>query len=365
MTDGVGPSSVFQEQATRQLGELPREQLEAILKAKLEEIDNLHAHMKSGAAQLEKLSKEKATINAQLDDACRSVEKLQAAVEALQSTNKKNPAPVRLPTFDPFYGKPGENARGWLFIMDQALALGEYNDNYKITAAGFNMRQAAKIWFESVRSDPERPEYVATWTDFKAAMLENFAPVNPTKAARDKLAALTQTSSVNEYTAAFRNLCAQIPSISEDEKLDRYVRGLRTNTRAKVRQEDPSTFDQAARLAENFDANYATNFTLKPKTWQGRGNGSTPMELGSIQQQSQDGCMGCHNMHGQRAMHNNRAAPFQHQDHSMQPSKSQHAIMQERRDKGWCLYCGSDKHRVKDCPKAPPRKVFDQGNAKQ
>ncbi|KAG1671196.1 hypothetical protein FOA52_010132 [Chlamydomonas sp. UWO 241] len=181
-------------------------------------------------------------------------------------------------TFDPFFGRTGENIKSWQFGLEQMFALApNCSDLYKITAAGSALRSPAKVWYTSVREDEQHPEYVRTWEQFKESMCTYFNPTNPVRLARDQLAELSQKGIVRDYTAAFRHLCSQAPDLNEAEKLDRYTRGLKQQTKLTVFIEDPRSFDMACRIAETFDS--TMNTTRRPnmvQTFNHNGGDVTP-----------------------------------------------------------------------------------------
>lgn len=72
--------------------------------------------------------------------------------------------------------------------------------------------------------------------------------------ARDKLAALKQTSSVHEYVRESQELVMQIPGMDQMEQLDRFVRGLKPRTRQEVVMRGALTLDEAVRMADTFDS---------------------------------------------------------------------------------------------------------------
>ena len=120
------------------------------------------------------------------------------------------------------------------------------------------------------------------WEEFCAAIQIAFEPVNRFKIARDKLAEVKQRGSVQAYAYEFRNIITDVPGITEDEKVDKFVRGLKERTRQEVDIRDPKSLDEAVRIADRFDSitfhshrrvNPNTNF-VKP--------GPTPMEIDTI-----------------------------------------------------------------------------------
>jgi hypothetical protein len=59
--------------------------------------------------------------------------------------------------------------------------------------------------------------------------IQTFYPADKARAARDKLAKWPQLKSVHVYSQSFLEIILDIPKIKEDEKIDRYARGLKTS----------------------------------------------------------------------------------------------------------------------------------------
>ena len=104
---------------------------------------------------------------------------------------------------------------------------------------------------------------------FQNELINMFKPVNSKKIARDKLAMLKQTNSVAKYNFDFTQLCLEINDISESEKLDKYVRGLKDRIRVEVELAEPTTLPQAMSKAQRID-----NITYQSRM--GHNNGYTP-----------------------------------------------------------------------------------------
>jgi len=247
----------------------------------------------------------------------------------------------KTPSLDNFYGKRNEDLPAWIFQAEEQLAmLNVTEDDLKIRIAGCALREAAKTWYYSVRSEtlPET-ERITTWDSFKTAMREQFSPINPIKIARDQLAELRQTGGVREYTSKFRQLCTIIsPEISEWEKFDRYVRGLKPRVRREVELRDISTFVEAVKLAEKVDNNLDRVFnqsksTSSPSVRQttfsapSTRSGPVPMELGAMQK-----------------LNNKSRAGMEPRRHLREEER------QFRRDNNLCPYCGAKDHSLETCP---------------
>jgi hypothetical protein len=83
-----------------------------------------------------------------------------------------------------------------------------------------------------------------------------FMPIDRADTARDRLAVARQREkdSVAAYTTYMRQLFLAIPGISEDEKIDRYKRGLLSHLQKEVILKKPSTLEEAIIIATRYDA---------------------------------------------------------------------------------------------------------------
>src|SRR5262249_52925317 len=91
-------------------------------------------------------------------------------------------------------------------------------------AVGY-LREEAIGWWKVYQRD--NPGKVTTWEEFKTTLNLAFYPVDSIRIARDKLASLRQTTSVQVYAEKFRDLELQIPDLAASEKIDKFIRGLK------------------------------------------------------------------------------------------------------------------------------------------
>jgi hypothetical protein len=200
-----------------------------------------------------------------------------------------------------FGGFRGVAPDAWLFSFEQYLELAGVRDPVKkITIAGTYLRGYAAKWYQatvqSARDHADRP-FNGDWTLFKSKLVEIFKPVNASKIARDSLAALKQLTSVAKYNFEFTALCLEIPDISDADKLDRYVRGLKAPIRIEVELADIKTLPDAMAKAQRIDnisyhVRQVTQGGVKPKFGSINTNGGSssirssngyaPMELGAL-----------------------------------------------------------------------------------
>ena len=85
---------------------------------------------------------------------------------------------------------------------------------------------------------------------FKEVVSDYFTPVNSKRQTRDRLAALRQTSLVRAYATELRKVILEIGNVSEDEKLDRFVRGLKFSVRKQVELREPQTLTEAIGISK-------------------------------------------------------------------------------------------------------------------
>ena len=68
---------------------------------------------------------------------------------------------------------------------------------------------------------------MTTWPLLKEALILRFESLNRVKIARDKLAKWKQTNDVASFNEDFQKILLDIPTITIEEQIDRYARGLK------------------------------------------------------------------------------------------------------------------------------------------
>ena len=124
-------------------------------------------------------------------------------------------------------------------------------------------------------------------------------PKNAQRNLRSQLHYLTQKGSVKAYSAEFRRLLLQLPPMDEDNLVDRYLRGLKPQTRMEVELHDPQNLDDAERYAMLVDDIRFRNGGMKrnnnlpstqpfsrpqsfQRSFQPQNQGPVPMDLDAI-----------------------------------------------------------------------------------
>lgn len=110
------------------------------------------------------------------------------------------------------------------------------------------LRKDAQLWYSQL-STFNKEQAPQDWNELKVALRTEFVPIDAIAKARDSMATLVQTTTVNHYINEFRRLLLQIPDMSEGVAQDKFVRGLAKPLRYAVRSHFPKTLVDAQRIA--------------------------------------------------------------------------------------------------------------------
>lgn len=175
-------------------------------------------------------------------------------------------------------------------------------DAEKISLAVMFLKGSALSWWQGlVHSTVDACPFV-TFQDFKSALTAAFQDPNFVERARHTLGKLRQTTSVRAYLDLFRSVCLRIPAeqMLDAEKKQRFVEGLKPYVRTQVMLRFPATFDDAAKLADQFDravydANPSPlrhgrngNYVPRPMTPSSTAPAPVPMEVDTLQTSSRN-----------------------------------------------------------------------------
>lgn len=265
---------------------------------------------------------------------------MQQLLQQQQSNQRTNNfTRPKLPEPDTYQGDRSPGAvESWIRTMERYLELSTLEEHEWVPFAIMKLRDEAEEWWEQ-RSF--HGSAVTEWADFRKHIIVEFRPLNATQQARGKLAVLHQTGTVTDYVAQFRGVRIQIPSMTDEEALDRFTRGLQDDIRAHVVTRFPSTSEEAQRMALAYESARNIRHELASGTQARqerntpeylRSDGVAPMDLDVIRHRPTQ--PGWRNYGGQSRFRSNRPPPSSWQNKQ-------------------CYDCGGMGHVARMCPSQP------------
>ncbi|KAG2190798.1 hypothetical protein INT47_010345, partial [Mucor saturninus] len=140
---------------------------------------------------------------------------------------------------------------GWLRSVERYTEYYEFTAEKTMLYAVNLLRGRADVWWQHME---RKASYPSAWKPFKEAIIEEFRPAHTLRSARDRLANLSQTRTVLEYVDEFRNIQLEIPSMTNEEAQDRFVRGLQQEVRLHVITLTPTDVDEAMQMAQTYES---------------------------------------------------------------------------------------------------------------
>lgn len=282
---------------------------------------------------------------------------------------------LKLPTPERYDGTRSTKViENWVASVERYLKLSQYKNNPGVwhTFAASLFSDNAAIWW---RKQEEDGVVIDSWQQFVHKLMDEFKPRNAKQAARDRLAALRQTTTIEAYLNEFRDIWLELPSMTEEEAYDRFWRNLAPRVRKDVMTPDyPKSFDELAQRAIAWEAAQATEDAIekglpRPESHPqailppSSNNGVVPMDLDVINQRPTPQLQGRNNMyHG--GYHNGFTnspqgiqlgnSSYNNQHHGQQ-GLYYHGDFQSQGPPQQLYYTGNQQHRFSRQPR------FNQG----
>lgn len=142
----------------------------------------------------------------------------------------------------------------WVFAVEQYLSLVTLEEEKKTMLLSTFLVGEALLWFRtSIRTLEPEERLNLQWTAVLQQLQAYFRPPNAIDTLMDKWVSLRQTTSVSNYVAELRALQLQLPALTREQILDKFVRGLRPRTRIELKLRAPPTVEDAITLADRYD----------------------------------------------------------------------------------------------------------------
>ncbi|KAG1271016.1 hypothetical protein G6F65_012699 [Rhizopus arrhizus] len=166
-----------------------------------------------------------------------------AVASAINNKPENNQNSVRIPIPSTYSGERSAAVINlWIQEVERYLSFYSVHPNRWIAYAVTLLRGRSQKWWNHITQKQEEPQ---TWEKFKHDLEYAFKPSYSEQAARDRLANIKQTSSITEYADAFQDILLDLPRVSDDEALDRFVRGLKDKARIHVLTREPRSLEEA------------------------------------------------------------------------------------------------------------------------
>lgn len=219
---------------------------------------------------------------------------LMAGMQELLRNNQERSSLVhpRLPEPDTFHGDRSPGAvESWVRVVERYLELSSWQEHQWVPYAVLRLRGEAETWW--VQQTLYGNE-VSEWAAFRSMIIKEYRPINATQAARDQIADLKQTGTVSEYVDKFRSARILVPSMTDEEALDRFRRGLQPDVQAHVATHYPTTSEEAEKRALGYESamkivqSITNNVAQEAQPSQSRtpeylrSNGVAPMDLDAV-----------------------------------------------------------------------------------
>jgi hypothetical protein len=192
------------------------------------------------------------------------------------------PAAAKLPKVPTFGGKK-EDVRPWADNMLSQLYARQLNpeSSEAVFYAAAHFTDRAAVWFLSRKKATGDNLFggFTTFTELRTALEAEFGDPNPGQRARDKLERCRQRTSVADYTHEFRTILLDLPHRDEADNIYSFIKGLKEKTREMVMLQEPSTLEDAIRLAHQADSIILATLRKRHPLPPTSNTGPVPMDL--------------------------------------------------------------------------------------
>ncbi|KAG1177351.1 hypothetical protein G6F36_010832 [Rhizopus arrhizus] len=266
-----------------------------------------------------------------------------AVATAINNKPENNQNNVRIPIPSTYGGERSAAVINlWIQEVERYLSFYNVHPNRWISYAVTLLKGRSQKWWNHLIQKQEEPQ---TWEQFKQGLEYAFKPTYSEQNARDRLANIRQTSSVSEYVDEFQDILLDLPRVSDDEALDRFIRGLKDKTRIHVITREPRSLEESIRYAISYDSAQQSGTVIPQRKFEE--NPNDPMDLSAL-------------VHQINAMIRNNG------NNSRYDQQDRRNTRFNRRNNIICHWCSKPGHVVAEC-RTRLREIrdFEQSKLKQ
>lgn len=216
------------------------------------------------------------------------------------------------------------------------------------------------FWYRTEYIPAPKPTPV-TWEFFVQCLTDKYEPVPVGFTARTALKSIRQTGTIEEYNAAFNEVITLITDMSEADKVDKYIDGLKQALRVKVASTLTRTLLESMTVAVQLEAAWATTRERITPAGYNRNNRGQPAVAAARNNDATNGPP----MHlGRMSLHDHKNDDDGDHEEKPAPSYMLAAIQPQRgpiskltdaeRARlsaiGGCFRCRKTGHMARDCP---------------
>ncbi|KOM54503.1 hypothetical protein LR48_Vigan10g039500 [Vigna angularis] len=149
---------------------------------------------------------------------------------------------VELPTFE------GTDPLNWINRVEKFFAIQRVAEEEKVELAHISMEGSAGYWFKFWQDKAKNQ----SWEGLKEALMIRFESRHR-GGIFERMAAIRQTATVEEYVREFEALAGQTKEFSDHQLLGYFLAGLREELRCQMRPHDPRDLMTAMKIARDVE----------------------------------------------------------------------------------------------------------------
>lgn len=148
--------------------------------------------------------------------------------------------------------KEGSDTMEWLRDCKEYFTIYEVEDKRRPAIAAMHLTGVPRSWYKSFMIGQEG----VTWNKFCQAFISRFGELD-TGLVFDRFKRLQQSTTVEAYYDEFEKcrgqLLNKIPSLTNEYFMENFIGGLQTEIRGMIRLLEPSSLEQALKLARHYE----------------------------------------------------------------------------------------------------------------